>query len=143
MLPSALLAVMAIDPTPAELRALATVQNVADWCGLQGTATDRATPLGSLFSLLGVTANMQPRVIGFMSAADYRAAVEQWRIGADAATATLPTFVQRSQGGLFGRTCRLIAGTEQTLAQQAANVAAASTATAVGAKRKINMASVI
>ena len=92
MLPSALLAVMAIDPTPAELRALATVQNVADWCGLQGTATDRATPLGSLFSLLGVTANMQPRVIGFMSAADYRAAVEQWRIGADAATATLPTF---------------------------------------------------
>ena len=103
----------------------------------------RATPLGSLFSLLGVTANMQPRVIGFMSAADYRAAVEQWRIGAEAATATLPTFVQRSQGGLFGRTCRLVAGTEQTLAQQAAHVAAASTAAAVGTKRRIKMASVI
>ena len=40
---------MAIDPTQVELQSFTTVQAVAQWCGVTGTATDADTPLGSLF----------------------------------------------------------------------------------------------
>ena len=134
---------MSIDPTDDERRNLTTVGAVADWVSIQGTSSDAATPRGSLFRHLGISSTDHPRILGYMPADDYDAALQNWRIGAEAATAAAPTFVQRSQGGLLGRTCRVLAGTELTIAQQAAaSIAPAVTASGPG-KRRLKMASVI
>ena len=86
--------------------------------------------------------NAHPRVVGYITAADYSAAFATWKIGADTATAGAPTVAQRSQGGLFGWTCRVFAGTELSVDQQASS-SMTQPATAATGKRKVKMASAI
>ena len=132
---------MALDPTETEIQGFRNVGHVATWCGLSGTATDKTTARGSLFSLLGLDGSEHPRIVGISSEDDYKAMLNQWQLGDPPAIA--PTFAQRCQGGLFGRTCRLIAGTTQTIPAQAATNAAIAAPTSSSGKRKIKMATVI
>ena len=133
---------MALDPSEAEIQGFRNVGHVATWCGLTGTATDKNTARGSLFTLLGLDGSEHPRIVGISTDADFTDLLNQWRLGDP--PATRPSFAQRCQGGLFGRTCRLIAGTTQTIAVQNATAAATATPSASSNnKRKIKMATVI
>ena len=77
---------MALDPTDAELQGFRNVGNVATWCGLGGMPTDRSTPRGSLFALLGLDGSEHPRVVGISTEAKYTVVLNGWRLGADAST---------------------------------------------------------
>ena len=77
--------------------------------------------------------------MGFAAGSGFDALINQWRLG-DPPSAE-PTFTQRCQGGLFGRTCRKVAGTLPafTPALRAATTPSASSS----GKRKVKMATVI
>jgi hypothetical protein len=111
------------DPTDIELGTFIAVPRVADWAQLAGTVADPLTARGSLFTnVLGCNAGTHPRVIGILPKADYEAFLGggAWMIdrpndGAGAAQAPrLPTVSETGAAELFGRACRIVAGTENT-----------------------------
>lgn len=138
--------VSAMDPDPAVAVTLVTLDLVAQWAGLEGPPNDATTTRGSLFRHLGFLGTEHPRHMGIQTAADYQAMLAGWRI-TPAATTTepnpapvAPTFSQLGQAGLFGRTCRVLSGTEASTVVAPPPVPPAPSTSAT---RKIKMAQVI
>jgi hypothetical protein len=104
-----------MDPTPTEMATFTTLDHVADWAGLAGSAADISTPRGALWAVLGTVANTQPRLIAAMPEADLEALLGAWRI-----TGNPPTPAQLAAGRLVGRACRITAGTQLTAAEERA-----------------------
>ncbi len=75
-----------MDPTEAELAAINTVDEAANWIGLHGAPGDAATERGSLFLLLGLQAAQHVRLIAMMSEVDYDTLIATWMPGGAAPT---------------------------------------------------------
>ena len=127
------------DPTTA---AAPNLDLVAQWASLDGTRDDVHTARGSLFQLLGFHGAERPRFIGIMASLS----LAQWTItpvhtpGAPAPPPVAPNFAQRSQAGVFARTCRVLTGTQVSTAVQPPPVPPAPSTSGT---KKITMSQVI
>ena len=88
--------------------------------------------------MLGLDGSEHPRLVGSAHQSDFDAALAQWKLGHDSSVD--PTFALSSQGGLFGRTCRFVAG---TLPTSSAWVAPTAPSLSSAPKRKVKLSTVI
>ena len=95
---------------------MTTVGDVTKWAGLVSGII-----LTSLLALLGTVESAHWRIIGFLTEADFTDVISPWRIpsealdaaaaaGTNPPTPRAPTPAERSQAGLVGRACRVLAG---------------------------------
>ena len=102
-----------MDPTDVEIASFTTIAKVAAWAQFDGLHSDDKTPWGSFLALFGLGPVAHPRVIGATPVADFNTLIATWQIDGNP-----PTPAQATIAGIFGRTCRITAGTEDTIAQQ-------------------------
>ena len=101
-----------VDPTPQQLAEWQALSEVATWAGLQGDPTNKETPAGSLFALLGAEATTPVRTLGAITESDYTTLLDKWKLGESD-----PSPIQRSAAALRGRATRVAAGTQETEVQ--------------------------
>ena len=103
---------------------MTTVGDVTKWAGLV-----TGIILTSLLALLGTVESAHWRIIGFLTEADFTDVISPWRIpsealdaaaaaGSDPPTARVPTPAERSQAGLVGRACRILAGKQKSAKEE-------------------------
>ena len=59
-----------IDPATDEQAGFRTINDIADWTGIQGATGTLTTPRGALYSALGVTGAEHPRIVGNLRSDD-------------------------------------------------------------------------
>ena len=96
----------AMEPSQDECSACTTIQNVADWVGIAGDATDPNTSLGHLMVYLGVTGVSHWRILAAIPEQAFELLPDSWQPNG---AAPLPGL--RGQLGLLGRACRITGGT--------------------------------
>ena len=84
------------DPSDAQLNTLNTAQEVANYVGFDGVATEAESMRGSFFLLLGLTGTTQVATLGNASEQDFDAAI------AGAAAALHRSHRRAQDGGLGG-----------------------------------------
>ena len=114
---------MSSDPTDAELLSFGTLDDVANWAGVPGDNVAATSARKGLYTLLGAEPTHLPRIIGVIDEATFVGALSTWQVSSVNVGLAI-----RSSGLLFGKACRMHAGTQSTFASIAA--AAASTAAA-------------
>ena len=132
-----------MDPTDDEVKTFTSLTEVLEWSGLAGDPTKAAEPQGALMKHLGVTdaGKIHPRAIGAFTDDEYKDLIRgtsPWKIGG-----RMPSPIEASQAGLFGRACRVAVGTQVTPASIIATTGSTSThtpviATATGTKNKMS-----
>ena len=114
---------MSSDPTDAELASFSTLDDVATWADVPGDHVQATSARKALSALLGAEPTQLPRIVRVIDEATYVNALGTWQV-----TGTNVGLAVKSTGLLFGKACRVHAGTQSTIAHIAA--AAASTAAA-------------
>ena len=104
-----------MDPKPAELAQMTSMDTIADWAELPGTATEASSPRGALFAVAGILGTAHPRAVGAMSLADWQALINLWRYGDPPAAPSPAALVQ---AGLIGRAARILCGTQLSLNEE-------------------------
>ena len=117
---------MSSDPTDAELASFSTLDHVANWAGVPGDNVQATSARKALYALLGAEPTQLPRIIGVIDEATYVSALGTWQV-----SSVNVGLAVKSSGLLFGKACRVHAGTQSTYASIAA--AAASSAAAAAA----------
>lgn len=120
------------DPTDEEMLTFVNCGVVLDWCGVAALEAGPQTERRSLLVLLGATEAAHPRLLGMLPEADFLAVLQTWAPGGAA-----PSALQIGMGRTFGRVCRLVAGTQYTVAQAQAQQAAAQTLATLQAQAAI------
>ena len=72
-----------MDPTPAEIAAMTTLDAIFAWNNLEGDMGDVTTQAGSLAQLIGASGTMHPRFLSTVKIEEFRAVVANWRIPAE------------------------------------------------------------
>ena len=117
-----------MDPTDAELAAMVSMKEVADWAELDGDCDTPNTVAGSLLRLVGARSSWW-RTLSTVKEADYVALLANWRIPTGVGDeARAPTLVEAGQAQLLLRACQLVGGKGQTLEDMAKALAAAKAA---------------
>ena len=109
-----------VDPTAAELAAMATVVEVATWCDMEGDCADENTVAGSMLKVIGAKVNTKPRTLSVVKAEDFQTVIANWRIPDGAGGNRAPTLVEAGQASLFIRLCHLVGGKGRTLQEMEA-----------------------
>ena len=104
-----------MDPSSAEIAAMATMADVFRWTELEGDMTDAATQAGSLSALVGATAAMHPRFLSVVKIEDFRATIANWRVPVAGGRDRAPTLVETGKAMLVLRCCHLVGGQGQSV----------------------------
>ena len=101
------------EPSEAERGNIVDIGTLCDWAGLLEDATDGESPKASFLKLLGAKANVYYRVLANIPVNDFDAVLAKWQINGG-----LPPAALLSQGGLVGRTARVLYGVELSMAKK-------------------------
>ena len=110
------------EPSDLELQGMNTLDSVADWTGLAGGAD---SPRAALYTLFGAAGANHPRILGQVSEADFNTTLGSWQVGPSGALVP-PNATQLGAARLFHKVCRIIGGTQESIAAKAAAIAKAN-----------------
>ena len=115
-----------MDPTPAEIAAMTTLDAIFAWNNLEGDMGDVTTQAGSLAQLIGASGTMHPRFLSTVKIEEIRAVVANWRIPAEDGRDRAPTLVETGKAMLVLRCCHLVGGQGQSIDELHAALAKAT-----------------
>ena len=109
------------DPAPAERQGMDTIKKVFDWAGFAGDdlGSDQ-TAGGTLARLLGLVETDHPRIMALVDDADFGAMIQKWKVarvpqGGGQAAYDAPTMAELGKARLVLRTCKVVAGSGETI----------------------------
>ena len=103
-----------------EIDKMKTMKDVFDWAGFQGDdlGSDQSVG-GTLAKLLGINGTEHPRVLALVEDADFSAMIQKWKVAKTEGgnvTYAAPTMAEVGKAKLVLRACRVVSGTDATIA---------------------------
>ena len=106
------------DPSGPALLALNSLNDVAEYVGLQGIEGDLRTPKGALFLQLGAQADTSPALLATFTETEFNDLISFWKIATSVDASGVvteerrPNAIETGAARFFGRICRLRLGVQ-------------------------------